>query len=360
MCKRPITSPGKPAAIIRSIREYRGIHPLIAMAAVALFFASCSKGEIPVIIATEEISSITTNSAAGGGIIVYGEETGIVSRGLVWSTRHDPSVENHDGKTTHEGNGNKFSDMIGNLEPATVYYVRAYAINKTGISYGDEKSFRTYYGSITDVEGNIYYTIKTNGQVWMSSNLKTGKYSNGDVIPNLKEPSAWSTLTTGGWVTYNNDEYLQRDYGNLYNWHAVSDERGLCPSGWRVPSDHDWKELEIYLGMPPASVIKSGVRDNYAGGKLKKTGTTHWADPNAIATDEIGFSALPGGYRHPGGGFSSLGRDMFAWSSTSNGFNGAWYRNLYADNASINRDVFHKNGGFSVRCIADHSPVRQM
>jgi uncharacterized protein (TIGR02145 family) len=359
MNKRPVNSPGRLAAIL-CITEATAIHLLIAVAAVAMFFAGCTKGEIPVIIATDELSIITTNSATGGGMIVYGEETGIVSRGLVWSTRHDPSVEYHVGKTSHEGNGNKFSDVIRDLEPSTVYYVRAYAINKTGISYGDEKSFKTYYGSITDIEENSYYTIKTNGQEWISSNLMTGRYNNGDIIPNIKEPSAWSTLATGGWAAYNNDENLKRDYGNLYNWHAVNDERGLCPAGWRVPSDQDWKVLEIYLGMPPATVTKAGVRDNYAGGKLKKTGTTHWSDPNAVATDEIGFSALPGGYRHPNGEFSSLRRDMFAWSSTSNGFNGAWYRNLYALSAGINRDVFHKNGGFSVRCIADHPTVNQI
>lgn len=332
----------KPAAKRRNIT--------ILIVIIMIISGGCRKNEIPVIIVTGKITGITTNSAMGGGMIVYGEEADITERGLVWSTRHDPSFKDYAGKVSREGENADFPVKMKGLDPATKYYVRAYAIGGSGVSYGDEQSFKTYYGSIADIEGNIYYTIRTNGQEWMSSNLATGKYNTGDIIPNIRESGSWPDLTTGAWASYNNNDNMQQKYGNLYNWYAVEDARGLCPAGWSVPSDNDWKEIETYLGLVPEYLNQVGLRGNYAGGKLKEPGTKHWQDPNAIATDEIGFSALPGGLRRFNGEFYSLGADLYLWTSTGHE-NNAWYRNLISDSAGIYRNVSRKASGFSVRCV---------
>jgi uncharacterized protein (TIGR02145 family) len=252
---------------------------------------SCTRPEEPVIIATEEVKDITPNSAVSGGYIVYGEETGITERGLVWGISIDPSYERNDGKIILESGDVDFEVGIGELMPETLYYVRAFARNRTGISYGDERSFTTFFSDVTDADGNTYYTIKTGGREWMGKNLSTGRYRDGSIIPEITDSYEWQSAGEGAWSSYNNNPELLSEYGRLYNWHAVVDPRGLCPAGWHVPTDIEWIELEIELGISPSSAIRTGLRDRYAGGKLKETGTKHWLAPNTLATDEIGFSA---------------------------------------------------------------------
>src|SRR5690606_33259564 len=107
-----------------------------------------------------------------------------------------------------------------------------------------------------------------------------------DVIPQVTDPTIWGNLTTGAWCYYNNDPANEIIYGKLYNWYAVNDPRGLAPVGWHIPSDSEWTILTDYLG---------GFE--VAGGKMKETGTTHWANPNIGADNSSGFTGLPGGYR---------------------------------------------------------------
>ena len=258
---------------------------------------------------------------------------------------------NNSGKISVKTTDNDFEAVIDQLEPETTYYVRSFAVNRWGTFYGNEKSFRTFYGEVADSDGNKYYTVKIGDREWMGSNLATARYSNGDIIPNISTNQGWRSTSEGAWSGYNNNPGLHHVYGKLYNWHAVVDPRGLCPAGWHVPSDIEWIKLEIELGMIPSSAASSGLRDRYAGGKLKETGTKHWLTPNMLATDEIGFSALPGGYRHPHGQFYTLRRNLNCWTSTGHSEIDAWFRNIYFNNAGISRNVYNKNSGFSVRCI---------
>ncbi len=129
----------------------------------------------------------------------------------------------------------------------------------------------------------------------MAENLNADHYRNGDPIPHVKDGEAWGGLTTGAWCYPRNDMKYGASYGRLYNWHAVNDPRGLAPEGWHVPGDNEWQELEMYLGMHRALLDNTGWRGNDTGGKLKKKGTAHWKTPNAGATNESGFSAVPGG-----------------------------------------------------------------
>jgi uncharacterized protein (TIGR02145 family) len=188
-----------------------------------------------------------------------------------------------------------------------------------------------------------FITIGT--QVWSIKNLDVSTYRNGDLIPQVADATTWANLTTGAWCYYNNDPANGAIYGKLYNWYAVNDPRGLAPLGWHVPSSGEWTTLSTTLGG-----------DAVAGGKLKTTGTTIWASPNTNATNESGFTALPGGSRYYDGNgvFANVGGYGNWWSSTE--FNipaYAWSRGLYYDNRASYGSGSLKQEGYSVRCIRD-------
>ncbi|MBI5010148.1 MAG: fibrobacter succinogenes major paralogous domain-containing protein, partial [Bacteroidia bacterium] len=137
---------------------------------------------------------------------------------------------------------------------------------------------------VSDIDGNVYQTVTIGTQVWMKENLKTTKLNDGIALPNVIDNAAWAALTTTGYCWYNNDATTYKStYGALYNWYAVNTGK-LCPIGWHVPSDDEWTLLTTFRG---------GY--SVAGGKLKETGTLHWTSPNTGATNETGFTALPGG-----------------------------------------------------------------
>ena len=185
-------------------------------------------------------------------------------------------------------------------------------------------------------------TVTIGNQQWMRENLDVLTYRNGDIIPQVTDPTAWAALTTGAWCYYNNDVANGAIYGKLYNWYAVNDPRGLAPTGWHVPSDAEWTTLETTLGG--AAV---------AGGKMKTTGTTSWTTPNTGATNESGFAGLPGGYRNYNGSFFSVGSSGYWWSSSENGTVDAWYRYLGYNVGGITRSNDYKLSGCSVRCLRD-------
>ena len=192
-----------------------------------------------------------------------------------------------------------------------------------------------------DIDGNQYDVIKIGNQIWMKENLKVSKYRNGEAIPTFP----WANTNKGAYAIYNNENANNNIYGKLYNWYAVSDSRGLCPSGWHVPSDNEWTTLTNYLGG-----------QSIAGKKIKTTGTVFWQSPNTEASNESGFSALPGGFRSVDGSFNSIRINAFFWSATENdGL--AWYRNLYYYNSIVNRSNstlgLVKSSGASVRCLRD-------
>jgi len=197
--------------------------------------------------------------------------------------------------------------------------------------------------TVTDLEGNVYKTIKIGTQRWMAENLKTTKYRNGDPIPNVPENLAWKSLTTGAYCWNNNNATSSKaTYGALYNWFAVADSRNIAPTGWHVATDDDWTTLTTYL---------QGV--NVAGGKLKETGFIHWSNPNIGASNSSGFTALPGGYRGGSGAFYGVGSGGIWWCSKVRDANNAWGRYLRYGEAKITRDSGGKNYGFSIRCVKD-------
>ncbi|MFC1554128.1 fibrobacter succinogenes major paralogous domain-containing protein [candidate division KSB1 bacterium] len=213
------------------------------------------------------------------------------------------------------------------------------------------------YGNVTDIDGNTYKTIKIGDQEWMAENLKVTKYSNGDPIPNVTDSLSWCSLSTGAYCVYNNTASYADTYGYLYNWFAVDDSRKIAPEGWHVPTDDDWKELEIYLGMSQSGANSTGYREKDVGGKLKESGTSHWTSPNTGATNESGFTALPGGYRYSSNGdFLNMGYNASFWFSSESSNYYAWNRYLYYSRAGVRRTNYNKKNGFSVRCVRDKAP----
>lgn len=160
----------------------------------------------------------------------------------------------------------------------------------------------TFISTIKDMDNNNYNTVKIGNQIWMLENLKTTKYSNGNTIANISDSTLWGTQTLGAFCWYKNDkDKYKGTYGALYNWYAVKTGK-LCPSGWHVPTDAEWLTLGDYLGGEEVS-----------GGKLKEVGTIHWRNPNNGATNESGFTALPGGIRYEEGQFLEVGWYAYWW-----------------------------------------------
>jgi uncharacterized protein (TIGR02145 family) len=198
-------------------------------------------------------------------------------------------------------------------------------------------------GSITDKDGNVYTSVTIGTQVWMVENLKTTKYTDNINIPLVTDNTAWANLTSSGYCWYNNDASTYKaSYGAIYNWYALSTGK-LCPTGWHVPSDAEWTTLTTFLGG-----------ENVAGGKLKEAGTTHWLSPNTNATNETGFTALPGGLRgYSNGIFSSIGQYGYWWSSSLDFGNQFFVRNLFNNTVLVWKGASDKQAGLSVRCLKD-------
>ncbi|MEI6047679.1 MAG: fibrobacter succinogenes major paralogous domain-containing protein [Bacteroidota bacterium] len=308
-----------------------------------------SQGEVPVLttvtitsvngvaaILTDPVSSITTSGSVSGGKISDGGGSTITGRGVCWSTLRNPTIL--DSKSADGSGTGSFTSKMRGLHANTMYYVRAYSTDSLGTHYGDELSFKTFKaGQIVDVDGGVYNTITLGAQTFFAENLKTTKYNDGTSIPLEPSRSAWGQLITPAYCWYNTTTY-----GALYNWSAVNTGK-LCPTGWHVPSDAEWEELVTYLG---------GL--SLAGGKMKEIGTTYWNSPNTEATNESGFTALPGGYRSNNGAFGSMGYGGYWWSSTEFSATDAWSIDLrYGDSHSY-RSYTGKQVGLSVRCFMDN------
>jgi uncharacterized protein (TIGR02145 family) len=198
--------------------------------------------------------------------------------------------------------------------------------------------------SVVDVDGNVYNTITIGTQTWMVENLKTTKYNDGTDIPYIADPTDWAATSEARYCWYENDIANKDIYGALYNGFTVSpaNPKQLAPKGWHVPTEAEWTTLTTYLG---------GVK--VAGGKLKEAGLAHWITPNSGATNETGFSALPGGYRDPNGPFNHVGNHGYWWSSTAASGSFTYFRFLEYNDAIEGLYSSINSIGFSVRCVKD-------
>lgn len=208
-----------------------------------------------------------------------------------------------------------------------------------------------YGPNFKDIEGTIYKSVYIGNQLWQAENLQTTKFNDGTPIPIVESQSNWfknfsNSTTIPMACFYNNDFSSKQQNGTLYNWYVIDSlsngHLNICPQGWHVPTDNDWKILEEYLGGKER-----------AGGKMKEVGSFNWVNPNTSATNESLFSALPSGYRFYNGHYTYKGNYGFYWSSTENGKSNAYFRYLYNESARIIKNSIYKSNGFSIRCIKD-------
>ena len=205
-----------------------------------------------------------------------------------------------------------------------------------------------------DIDGNSYKTVRIGNQVWMAENLKVTHYRDGTAIPTGHSNSEWENLSTGAYCAYDDNESNADTYGYLYNGYAVTDSRNIAPKGWHVPTDDEWQTLEMHLGMSQSEAYGTDWRGADEGGKLKEEDTDHWNYFNAGATNESGFTALPGGFRNSGGYYDDVGDLGYFWSSTESTSGSAWHRALgYVNSGVYCSGDGNKHYGFSVRCLRD-------
>lgn len=323
---------------------------------IALFFfiltissVSCKKKASLATLTTIPVTSITATTASSGGNISSDGGASVTSRGVCWDTTVKPTVLKNN---TENGTGiGSFTSNLNSLLPETKYYVRAYAVTSAGIAYGNELSFTTDIDfPVKDADNNGYNTVTIGTQVWMKENLKTTKYNDGTTIPNVTGTTEWQNLLTPGYVWFNNDQSTYKNlYGALYNWYAVNTGK-LCPSGWHVPSDSEWKTLEMYLGMTQVQADSFIYRGTNEASKLKST--SGWG-VNDDGTNTSGFTALPGSCRSPG--VEDFVNASFGnwWTSTLSDTEKSISRGIGYLNSRIARNMIPKNYGFSVRCVKD-------
>ena len=327
----------------------------LAFLIAAIAVNSCKKDVEPI----SSAPTVTTNPAT------WINQTGAVLNGTVNANSLETTVTFEYGTTDSYGQttdatpgsitGSTTTDVVATLTGLTVsvtYHYRVKAVNTKGTSYGDDMTFLTSggvnifntslsYGSVNDIDGNTYKTIQIGTQTWMAENLKTSKYNDGTLIPLTTDGTAWTGLSTGGYCWYDNNAPIYKGaYGAIYNWYTVNTGK-LCPAGWHTPSDAEWTVLVNYNGG-----------ESVAGDKLKETGVTHWLTPNTEATNQSGFTALPGGYRDNYGSFYHNGSYGYFWSATEYSSTKAYYRAIMS--SGVVTIYYYKEIGLSVRCLKDN------
>lgn len=306
------------------------------------------------VLTTSDITDVSKSTANCGGAITDDGGASITARGVCWGKNKNPMIT--DTKTSNGIGIGIFQSSIINLEPSTQYYVRAYATNSAGTGYGMTYSFNTKfeikfnpnltYETTADIDGNIYKTITIGTQTWMAQNLRTTHYRNGEPIIRIIDGTGWYNTTSSAYCNYlniSNDDTIAM-IGRLYNAYSISDSRQIAPAGWHISTRAEWDTLIGFLGGISAARLK-----------LKESGTTHWGVPNTGATNESGFTALPGGFR-VGDQFMNL-----SWQ-------GVWYfSDLGSGNLITGRHLMlsfdeNNNGiygggsytdGYSARCVKD-------
>lgn len=312
-------------------------------------------------VTTDSVYAVTYNSAMVSSTIISNGGAAILSKGVCWSTSPNPILG--DNYTNEGGGSGAFVSNLNGFDDNTTYYARAYAANRLGIAYGNEISFSTLptpfqcgdtlYDSR---DGQSYGTVLIGGQCWMAENLNIGVQiigSNAQSDNQIIEKYCLFDDTTNCDI-----------YGGLYQWSemmsysSTSGSQGICPVGWHIPTDTEWQNLELYLGMTQIQVDSIGWRGTNEGGELKETGTDYWLPPNAGATNASGFSAYGGGYSMNNGSYGSDRYFGFWWSSTDEN-NAPWYRIMKYDLSNIHRGYGTKLYGRSIRCLMDNSTQNQ-
>jgi len=265
---------------------------------------------------------------------------------MCWSDSVEPDLYVGDTLTVKPGKGLYLGYLTG-LSSGRTYQVRAFAINQVDTAYGRVLEFVAGRGTdgcglapAYDIDSNSYPTREIGGYCWMLRNLRVTRYANGDSIKSGSDPVNWMQNSAGMQKTYAGQATYLSTYGRLYNFKAASDSRGVCPTGWRIPTSAEWNTFTTRLEGPAQ-----------AGGILKST--QFWSQPNTAAVDGGGYRALPGGYADDRGVDGALSYQGYWWSTTeSNQWNASSFNLRYNSGAAYVVDM-PKKSGLNIRCIKE-------
>lgn len=335
----------------------------VVLLLIASTFGSCIQEETfsKTTIETFGVSSVTEESAIGGGIINSNGSDTISVSGVCWSTSENPTTANN--KTTDGSLSGPFESTLIGLISGTKYYVRAYATNNIETIYGNQEEFRTLVTpiTVTDVDGNIYNTVTIGTQTWMVENLRTTKYNDSTSIPLVSESAVWKSLLTPGYCWNDKDAPNNKIYGAYYNWYTINKGK-LAPKGWHVPTDSEWIVLENYL-ITNGYNCDGTTTDNKIAKSL--AATTGWPTSTYFGTigkdlyknNTSGFTGLPSGCRTETGEFFNVGYSCAWWSSTESVtyyYSSAWSRYMYYEYDCLEKFNINKQEGLPIRCLRDN------
>ena len=333
----------------------------------SVLLPSCKKEEKAqlVKVTTDPVSHISRTSVRLNGSVINEGKDSVIAYGFCWSNKTQPTFDDSKVSPYSMTNG-VLNAEISILSPGTTYYVRTYALTAENKYYGNQESFTTKsatpsttfnpdltYQTVSDIDGNNYKTIKIGTQEWLAENLKTTRLNDGTAIPLVSDDYLWSHLNTPCYCWYNNDGAVFKNiYGGYYNWYAVNSGK-LCPAGWHVPDEDDWGVFKLFLGMTPEQVNSSNFPETTAGNKIKETGTFNWVEESITATNESGFTALPGGSRGAGADFGGEGGGGGWWSASQRTQYPFPFSHWVVSFAGwiFKSDMLSQNYGLNVRCI---------
>lgn len=301
-------------------------------------YVRCIQGELPSIITVTATDISSTSVTLNGMVNPKGIPTTVTFEyGTIAPPNYQASIEVLQNPVSGDNPVNVSVSLSG-LITGTKYYYRLVTNNYRGTNRSTGFSFTTPF---VDFDGNVYNVIQGRDYQWMKENLKVTHYANGDPIDNIIDNSQWGASTSGTYCWYDNNISYKDNYGALYNYYAIKDNRQICPVGWRVSTDADlsWSLIEPTGSTP------------IAGGKMKESGLTHWNSPNTGADNSSGFTGLPGGQRQTDGTFVNIGMYGFWWSPKYDDINQSYGYKLFYNDSGINLQIYEKQSGFSVRCI---------
>ena len=312
------------------------------------------------VLLTNFVSMITTSSVVSGGVITSDGGSPIISKGICWGKNPNPTQQ--DSVLTDASVLSTFVCQLNHLTPNTSYYIRSFATNAKGTSYGNQVSFTTLQivqpaqNTVTDIDGNVYKTVTIGTQTWMAENLRVTHYQNGEPIPDISDLTSWSSAKSGARCYYNNltnTDTISR-HGLLYNWYAASDNRNIAPMGWHVASATEWDALHLYVSSNPGSSLSGAKSLASKNGWMPSTATGDVGNNSSI-NNSTGFNAVPGGYRSNDGiQIESSGYDTRWWTASAIDATAGWFIILnYDDQWGGHPGNFKKEYGFSVRCVKD-------
>jgi uncharacterized protein (TIGR02145 family) len=305
---------------------------------------------IPPTVTTTAVTNITQTTATSGGSVTADGGATVTARGVCWSTTSSPTIANSH-TTDGSGTGTFVSNLTG-LTANTLYYVRAYATNSAGTTYGNEVTFTTLSawqcGDTIQYSGQTYNTVLIGTQCWTEQNLNVGT-----MIPGTQNQTNNSIIEK---YCYHDSVSNCTVYGGLYMWNEMmqystsSGAQGICPSGWHIPTDNDWCSLATFLD-PSINCNTSALNTNNAGGQMKESGTNHWNPPNTGATNSSGFTALGGGRKNLGNYWFYLKQVGEFWTSNLMDSSDPYFYSMDYNFAGIARGWQTINNSTSVRCI---------